>query len=40
VNLEEVVFADPTAEAKLARRREALRAAAKARGSEKPGSAA
>ncbi|HTF37259.1 MAG TPA: hypothetical protein VK651_03040 [Blastocatellia bacterium] len=38
-HMEEVIFADPTAEAKLARRREALRAAAKARGSEKPGSA-
>jgi hypothetical protein len=33
---EEVIFADPTAEAKLARRREAFRAAAKARGSDKP----
>jgi hypothetical protein len=38
-HIEEVIFADPTAEAKLARRREALRAAAKARGSEKPGPA-
>ena len=38
-HMEEVIFADATAEAKLARRREALRAAAKARGSEKPGSA-
>jgi hypothetical protein len=36
---EEVIFADPTAEAKLARRREAFRAAAKARASETPGSA-
>ena len=36
-HMEEVIFADPTAEAKLGRRREALRAAAKARGSEKPG---
>ena len=36
-HMEEVIFADPTAEAKLARRREAMRAAAKARGSEKPG---
>ena len=38
-HMEEVIFADPTAEAKLVRRREALRAAAKARGSEKPESA-
>ena len=37
--MEEVVFADPTAETTLSRRREAMRAAAKARGSEKPGSA-
>lgn len=35
-HMESVIFADPTAEAKLARRREAMRAAAKARGSERP----
>ena len=35
-HMEEIIFAAPTAEATLARRREALRAAAKARGSEKP----
>jgi len=33
---EEVIFADATAEAKLTRRREAFRAAAKARTSDKP----
>jgi hypothetical protein len=38
-HMEEVIFADPAAEATLARRRGALRAAAKARGSEKPASA-
>ena len=35
-HMEEVIFGTPTAEATLARRREALRSAAKARGSEKP----
>jgi hypothetical protein len=34
--MEEVNFASPTAEETLARRREALRAAAKTGGSEKP----
>jgi hypothetical protein len=34
-HMEEVIFGTPTAEATLARRREALRSAAKARGSEK-----
>jgi len=33
-HMEEVIFGAPMAEATLARRREALRAAAKARGSE------
>ena len=35
-HMEAVIYALPTAESTLARRREALRAAAKARGSEKP----
>ena len=38
-HMEEVIFADPTAEATLARRREALRALAKARSSEETRSA-
>lgn len=38
-HMEAVILAEPTAEATLARRREALRNAAKARGSEKPYSA-
>ncbi|PYT04442.1 MAG: hypothetical protein DMF60_15310, partial [Acidobacteria bacterium] len=35
-HMEEVIFGAPMAEATLARRREALRAAAKSRGSENP----